>query len=229
MGVNANGYASDSSVSQISDPQTAVTSAAYLLFYRRRSKRPLGGSRFAEILGKYENEEGESGQSGDEDRRGGSPDVFGDHPGLNRNSTRTDNRPLVVSDDEEHEGQNIQRSIEDDGGRASLNLTQGWNFQSIEEDGSGDSPRSDVPIQMSDGRARSPASLDGDTEMESATELPPWQEPSSPPAADEIAQITLADIQNATWAQKGVISVPAGAGSDNDSTEVAEIHLESDK
>ena len=39
----------DSSVSRPIDPQNAVTSSAYLLFYRRRSDRPLGGKILEEI------------------------------------------------------------------------------------------------------------------------------------------------------------------------------------
>ncbi|PYH94626.1 UCH-domain-containing protein [Aspergillus ellipticus CBS 707.79] len=39
----------DSSVSKPIDPQSVVTSSAYLLFYRRRSERPLGGKVLEEI------------------------------------------------------------------------------------------------------------------------------------------------------------------------------------
>ncbi|OJJ47293.1 hypothetical protein ASPZODRAFT_64832, partial [Penicilliopsis zonata CBS 506.65] len=39
----------DSHVSKVSDPQRVVTPAAYLLFYRRRSERPLGGKVLEEI------------------------------------------------------------------------------------------------------------------------------------------------------------------------------------
>ncbi|KAL4785395.1 hypothetical protein BJX76DRAFT_347041 [Aspergillus varians] len=39
----------DSSVSRPIDPQNAVTSSAYLLFYRRRSDRPLGGPVLQEV------------------------------------------------------------------------------------------------------------------------------------------------------------------------------------
>lgn len=39
----------DSSVSRALDPQSVVTSSAYLLFYRRRSDRPLGGKILEEI------------------------------------------------------------------------------------------------------------------------------------------------------------------------------------
>ncbi|KAK4190445.1 UCH-domain-containing protein [Podospora australis] len=51
----------DTSVSKCQDPQKVVTSAAYLLFYRRRSEVPLGGPKFQEILAKYD------AQSADQD------------------------------------------------------------------------------------------------------------------------------------------------------------------
>ncbi|CAK7562257.1 MAG: hypothetical protein SEPTF4163_000092 [Sporothrix epigloea] len=43
----------DSSVSKVSDPARVVSAAAYLLFYRRRSSQPLGGSRFVKIENKF--------------------------------------------------------------------------------------------------------------------------------------------------------------------------------
>ncbi|KAK0732880.1 hypothetical protein B0T21DRAFT_291331 [Apiosordaria backusii] len=46
----------DTSVSKCSDPQKVVTSAAYLLFYRRRSTEPLGGPKFQEIFDKYDSQ-----------------------------------------------------------------------------------------------------------------------------------------------------------------------------
>ncbi|PKS12947.1 hypothetical protein jhhlp_000288, partial [Lomentospora prolificans] len=63
----------DSSVSKVKDPSQVVTSAAYLLFYRRRSSVPLGGPRFAEIearfSGRFDEDSDEAG-SGDEPRVG---------------------------------------------------------------------------------------------------------------------------------------------------------------
>ncbi|KAM0559638.1 hypothetical protein ACHAPJ_004162 [Fusarium lateritium] len=50
----------DSSVSPVADPSTCITSAAYLLFYRRRSSTPLGGSRFGVISEKYRDSEANS-------------------------------------------------------------------------------------------------------------------------------------------------------------------------
>ncbi|KIX05822.1 uncharacterized protein Z518_03794 [Rhinocladiella mackenziei CBS 650.93] len=50
----------DSHVSARSDPRTLVTSAAYLLFYRRRSDHPLGGPRLQEILSTTNHAEADS-------------------------------------------------------------------------------------------------------------------------------------------------------------------------
>ncbi|KAJ3526931.1 hypothetical protein NM208_g10954 [Fusarium decemcellulare] len=59
---------------QSHDPSTCITSAAYLLFYRRRSTTPLGGSRFGVISEKYrtseENSEEEDVESGEGQRLG---------------------------------------------------------------------------------------------------------------------------------------------------------------
>ncbi|KAL4875074.1 hypothetical protein BJY04DRAFT_211562 [Aspergillus karnatakaensis] len=71
----------DSSVSRPIDPQNAVTSSAYLLFYRRRSERPLGGKILEEITesstrpGSSDSDSGESrgpSPSGEGRRLGGS-------------------------------------------------------------------------------------------------------------------------------------------------------------
>lgn len=56
-GTNVN--LSDSYASRIKNPESMITSHAYLLFYRRRSDRALGGPRFENILRRFE--------SGDED------------------------------------------------------------------------------------------------------------------------------------------------------------------
>ncbi|KAK4169407.1 ubiquitin carboxyl-terminal hydrolase [Cladorrhinum sp. PSN259] len=52
----------DTSVSKTQDPQKVVSSAAYLLFYRRRSEVPLGGFKFREIFEKYDAGASESGE-----------------------------------------------------------------------------------------------------------------------------------------------------------------------
>jgi ubiquitin carboxyl-terminal hydrolase 4/11/15 len=54
----------------IRDTSNIASSAAYLLFYRRRSETPLGGSRFAAIVEKYDDTDGSL--SGDEKEAGGS-------------------------------------------------------------------------------------------------------------------------------------------------------------
>ncbi|KAL4909961.1 hypothetical protein BDW74DRAFT_144111 [Aspergillus multicolor] len=61
----------DSSVSRPIDPQNAVTSSAYLLFYRRRSERPLGGKILEEITESSTRPSSESDSQGES--RGPSP------------------------------------------------------------------------------------------------------------------------------------------------------------
>ncbi|KAL4777333.1 hypothetical protein BDW60DRAFT_172616 [Aspergillus nidulans var. acristatus] len=60
----------DSSVSRPIDPQNAVTSSAYLLFYRRRSDRPLGGKILEEIT---ESSTRPASESDSQESRGPSP------------------------------------------------------------------------------------------------------------------------------------------------------------
>ncbi|KAF8423548.1 hypothetical protein EV426DRAFT_667350 [Tirmania nivea] len=59
-------YFDDSSVTSVGNPTAVVTNAAYLLFYRRRSNKPLGGPVFEKILGdsKTSSPEEESGNGG---------------------------------------------------------------------------------------------------------------------------------------------------------------------
>lgn len=204
----------DSSVHVVSDPNSAITSAAYLLFYRRRSSRHLGGPRFAEIFDQYEKEACRSdnennAESGEEGHRLAKVAV-------GQASGPPDDDELPPYDE------TIRRSIEDDGeeastnyqpgGSKSLNMTQGWNFNGLERSGAegstgGDCASDDVKYDSS-GDDRGQEFLEQDTDMASS-------------AAVE---------ENAAWkGWQGVISVPAQAGSDRDSDEVAEIHLEGDK
>ncbi|KJZ78996.1 hypothetical protein HIM_01769 [Hirsutella minnesotensis 3608] len=200
----------DSSVHVVSDPSSVVTSAAYLLFYRRRSKGPLGGPRFAEILDKYDKDsggsDGDNTESGDESR---SPAKMsnGDMSGHN-----DDGLPPY--------DETIRRSIEGDGaevsgayqplGRKSLDMTQAWNFDGLDSGGAGGSTGGDCGSDDaqfdSSGDERARAFLDPDTDMGSTT------------AAGKTA-----------WEERDVLAVPAQGASEGDSDEVAEIHLEGDK
>ncbi|KAK4156700.1 ubiquitin carboxyl-terminal hydrolase [Chaetomidium leptoderma] len=71
----------DASVTKQKDMARVVTSAAYLLFYRRRSDVPLGGPRFQEILDRYNqtgpddimSESGEGQRLGQGSSQRGSP------------------------------------------------------------------------------------------------------------------------------------------------------------
>ncbi|KAE8356359.1 ubiquitin carboxyl-terminal hydrolase [Aspergillus coremiiformis] len=69
----------DSSVSRPIDPQSVVTPAAYLLFYRRRSDRPLGGKVLEEITESSTRPASETGSPSES--RGQSPSGDGQHLG----------------------------------------------------------------------------------------------------------------------------------------------------
>lgn len=151
----------DTSVSAVSDPSSVVTSAAYLLFYRRRANVPLGGSRFVEIFHKFDkpnhSDEDSDTEVGDNDR---SDELFYENSRLNiegktaafrprgdRESTTTIT-PLVNSDDDDNElpaydsattGRSIRPSVEDEGvdmadtdqSITSNPLTQHWSFSGL--------------------------------------------------------------------------------------------------
>ena len=76
----------DSSVSKTKNPNSVVTQAAYLLFYRRRSEVPLGGPRFKEILDAYDNhqdsQDEDAGDSGEDQGLGGNSFLSGSSSAL---------------------------------------------------------------------------------------------------------------------------------------------------
>lgn len=113
-------------------------------------------------------------------------------------------------------------------GPQSLGMTQGWNFDGLEDSGAeGGYASNDAQLDSSaDERDPDAGFFDQDADMAVDGTPQDLQPAGPPPAPDGNAQITLADIQNAAWERKGVLSVPAVIGSDGDSDEVAEIHLE---
>ncbi|CAG8318869.1 unnamed protein product [Penicillium salamii] len=57
-------HCNDSSARLVTNPQTMIAASAYLLFYRRRSERPLGNKELQELVESYKNPPGgESGTS----------------------------------------------------------------------------------------------------------------------------------------------------------------------
>lgn len=107
-------YVPDSSVSMVSDPSSAVTSAAYLLFYRRRSTGHLGGPRFSQILDKYERDTTEDEESGNE-----APPVY-DEPAFDSI------RRSIEDDDEDSSNKGRSTRVK------SLDMTQGWSFNGLD-------------------------------------------------------------------------------------------------
>lgn len=76
----------DSAVSKLKDPSHVISSAAYLLFYRRRSDKPLGGALFQEIIERFDNppatSEDESTGSGEGQRLGADSSLRGSSSAL---------------------------------------------------------------------------------------------------------------------------------------------------
>lgn len=195
----------------VSDPTSVITSAAYLLFYRRRSSGPLGGPRFKEIFEKFDSEAGHS----DNEATESGEEI------ISQRSTKTTVTPLTgLEDDDElpaYDSNTLRRSIEDDGNYHSsaskgLDMTQGWNFTGLNgntANGSGgdaDCASDDVQFDSS-GDDRGKALSEQDTDMASAG---PFED-------------------SASWDNRGVISVPPDGAGEGTSEEVTEIHLEGDK
>lgn len=161
----------DSSVSQVSDPSAVVTSAAYLLFYRRRSSGPLGGQRFAEIFEKFDNpnDEGDSATEVGDDQP--SDDSFGRTTGLgSHNKTTTTIRPLTSSDDEglpSYTHSDLHPSVEDEGVEMTGHyqslganpVTQAWSFGGSNNAADGSDCASDT-VQVSPEDDRGPFGQD---------------------------------------------------------------------
>ncbi|KAM0370660.1 hypothetical protein ACHAPY_010511 [Fusarium culmorum] len=238
----------DSSASPVSDPASCITSAAYLLFYRRRSSTPLGGSRFGVISEKYrnseENSEVEDAEAGEGQRLGEGSSLVGlSSVGIAAAATRLptggSDRVTVTSypgpdDDEdelppyggaEDEGVDVKEGYQQLDNRQSMNLTQTWDFTGLVDSGAEDSTGADIGSD--------------DVQLDSSADERGFSQSDEPDMAmtghdlmdvDRAtpASHTLPDIENATGDHKAVIDVPT-AGSDRDSSEVAEIHLENEK
>ncbi|KAI8248309.1 putative zinc protease mug138 [Colletotrichum sp. SAR 10_98] len=146
----------DTSVSKTS-PESVITKAAYLLFYRRRSDGPLGGPRFKEIFDKFDkggedDEEGDTSSGEDQRLAGGSSLTGSSRLGTGAEATLPrGNRGLASStmatvsretEDElpPYEGssstnvgsENIQNSIEDEGIGMTDNFAGSNGFQATQ-------------------------------------------------------------------------------------------------
>ncbi|UKZ80751.1 hypothetical protein TrVFT333_008515 [Trichoderma virens FT-333] len=218
----------DSSVSAVSDPSSVVTSAAYLLFYRRRTSggSHLGGPQYAQIFEKYNTDTSaeDEGESADDDSLGrGTP--------LKVGVTHTTIKSLSDSQDGALPPyEEAIRSIEDEGlgapsnyqaaGPKSLDMTQSWSFSGLDNSGAEGStaaeyPSDDAQFESSgDERSGSKGDLfEADAHMTSAGSANGFVDGEAPSPAD---------------AHDDVLTVPTGPPSGDDEDEVAEIHLEGD-
>ncbi|KAF4124154.1 ubiquitin carboxyl-terminal hydrolase 4/11 [Geosmithia morbida] len=221
----------DSSVSHVSDPTSVVSSAAYLLFYRRRSSGALGGARFQEIFDQFDNpdEGGEESSTEAGNDQPSSDDSYGrvSRPSLIKGSS-VNTRRLDGSDDEDGgpfggSGQSIvRRSVEMDDEYQSLGpnpVSQGWSFGDTDNgtiDNTSDLASDTVQVSSEDDQN---VFGDEDVEMNSAVA-----------DGDSDAETTYkASSPNVHAAGTDIISVSAksGVAADADSEEVAEIHVES--
>lgn len=239
-----------------------VTSAAYLLFYRRRSSKPLGGPRFAKIFEQFNqvdeaDEEDELANAGEGQRLGGRSSPTGslrngskvgaNRPRPGRNETTTTIQALDGSDDEDLPSYSepggsevIHNSIEADEGiemrddyrPLSFNAIQEWNFDNLKNDAAAGTPGNDyasdsAQADLSDNDHGLDEQTDVDIEMTSGVVTRSFND-SAVPAADDNAQIALADIQSDTWERKKVLKIPP-VGRSEESSDVAEIRFDSDK
>jgi ubiquitin carboxyl-terminal hydrolase 4/11/15 len=203
----------DSSVHVVTDPTSVITSAAYLLFYRRRSSGPLGGPRFKEILDKFDKEADHSENEMTESAEEGI---------ITQQSTKTTVTPLTGTEDNEelpgYVDNLIRRSIEDDGnyqapGSGGLDMTQRWSFTGLGSNG-----------------ANGPADADADCASDDAQFESSGDDRDKPISEQDTDMASAGPFEDgASWDNGGVISVPADGAAEGASEEVTEIHLETDK
>lgn len=155
----------DSHVSKVSDPQKVVTPAAYLLFYRRRSDRPLGGKVLQEITesstrAMSDSDESEQASSGEGRRLGGSSrngsssasaGVGAAHQAGDGGGSRT----KTAKDDEEEDGDGDSPpgySNKPSSGERSLARTNGQEGMDIEQNELGTEINSNSnPLRLTSG------------------------------------------------------------------------------
>lgn len=135
----------------LKDVSRVVSSSAYLLFYRRRSDKPLGGPRFQEIFNKFDNvneasEDEESGEDqglvGDSSQPGSSRALTGVGAARRANGSQLGAKTMTTNpkdhddelpdysrdDDDEMPmldfGERLRQSVEDDEG---VDMSMGYN------------------------------------------------------------------------------------------------------
>lgn len=133
----------DSSVSKKNDPSRVVTPGAYLLFYRRRSEKPLGGPRLQEIVERYDNpdadwDSGEVQRLDADSSRNGSSSAFqtgveAPHPpaGLSGPLTRTRTHSSTITEDEIHDLSDQDHDHDDANTLGSFG--QQWSFKNLNQ------------------------------------------------------------------------------------------------
>lgn len=171
----------DSSVSLVSDPQSVITSAAYLLFYKRRASGHLGGPRFAAILDKYEKDSTEDESSDDTSTKADEePPAYGGRT-LRAREPSADSAPAFSAVRNE--------SI----------LAQAWNFDNLgsgaEQSGGAASDAAQFESSEDDGNAR--GIYEADTVMGGASgDIVPMTEGTEEAAEDEVTEIHVENAKS---------------------------------
>ncbi|OTA01799.1 ubiquitin carboxyl-terminal hydrolase, putative [Trichoderma parareesei] len=213
----------DSSVSAVSDPSSVVTSAAYLLFYRRRTSGHLGGPRFAKIFEKYNTD-----TSGDDE--GESDDGLGRTLGSSSGAPRTTIKSLSDSQDAELPPyEEAIRSIEDEGLGASgsyqiaapkFDMTQSWSFKNLDGSGAEGSTAADY--------ASDDAQFDSSADERGGSREDLFEADTHMASAGSVNGFANGEAPSPTGAHEEVLAVPTGPSGGEDEAEVAEIHIEGD-
>lgn len=209
----------DSSVSRVRDPTGLSSSAAYLLFYRRRSSGALGGARFQNIIKNFDS--GESSDSSDDD---GNVNNRGVSLNAVNSIIRQVPKPIRPVPDENYSSYNepVHTSIEDevqDNTGVQGALETGWSFNALGSSPTGISALNNT--QPMPGYPSDDAEQGGDSDagsMKANGSVDGYETPDvndafrdSPPASDS----TAVDLTNHLF-----------DGDDDVDAPVAEIRLE---
>ncbi|KAL2130537.1 hypothetical protein VTI74DRAFT_6258 [Chaetomium olivicolor] len=130
----------DAQVSKLHDTARVVSSAAYLLFYRRRSDVPLGGPRFQEIFDRYNNAHDEEVSDSGEGQRLGQGSSQRGSPSASAGADPTRPQPARPrargDEDQERRGRAGAHDADTDMGGQQLSLWSNDNtlHNSIEGD-----------------------------------------------------------------------------------------------
>ncbi|SPQ22937.1 de57be69-df5e-4200-ad4d-8e6e50567eb8 [Thermothielavioides terrestris] len=243
----------DAQVSKLTDTSRVVSSAAYLLFYRRRSEVPLGGPRFQEIFDRYNNPDEAMSDSGEgqESERPSCPD---DDTTLGGQLSWSNENTLHNSIEGDGEDEGIGLPDYDNAGMAGMTSVIGpsnWSFGNLVNKADSDAD-ADIASDVAQNDGSSVQEFDdvpvGGGDVEHLLPLEPGAEyieplepsgdgfadydaPPPPPSVED--QNYMSRIAAETWVKQQIHTVPPmntlnGEDDDRASDRVAEIHVGGD-